>query len=75
MSADRLCCVQRASLRRRVAQAGQQLLCVLAQARRVHAHTRALASEAQLESTISPAERATLMAILATLTAAAEDYG
>lgn len=35
----------------------------------------ALASEAQLESNISPAERATLMAILAKLTAAAEDYG
>ena len=34
----------------------------------------ALASEAQLESNISAAERATLMAILAKLTAAAEDY-
>ena len=35
----------------------------------------ALASEAQLESKLSSAERATLMAILAKLTAAAEDYG
>lgn len=35
----------------------------------------ALASEAQLESNISAAERATMMAILAKLTAAAEDYG
>ena len=35
----------------------------------------ALASEAQLESNISAGERAKLMAILAKLTAAAEDYG
>ena len=35
----------------------------------------ALASEAQLESNISAGERATMMAILAKLTAAAEDYG
>ena len=34
----------------------------------------ALASEAQLESNITAAERATMMAILAKLTAAAEDY-
>ena len=34
----------------------------------------ALASETQLESNITPAERATMMAILAKLTAAAEDY-
>ena len=34
----------------------------------------ALASEAQLESKISAAERATMMAILAKLIAAAEDY-
>ncbi len=36
---------------------------------------RALASEAQLESNISATERATLLAILAKLTAAAEEYG
>jgi DNA-binding MarR family transcriptional regulator len=35
----------------------------------------ALASEAQLESNLSGSERATLIAILAKLTAAAEDYG
>ena len=35
----------------------------------------ALASEARLESNISAGERATMMAILAKLTAAAEDYG
>ncbi|APW72645.1 MULTISPECIES: MarR family winged helix-turn-helix transcriptional regulator [Sphingopyxis] len=35
----------------------------------------ALATEARLESHISAAERATLMTILAKLTAAAEDYG
>ena len=34
----------------------------------------ALASEAQLESKITAAERATMIAILAKLTAAAEDY-
>ena len=35
----------------------------------------ALASEAQLESNITTGERATLLAILAKLTAAAENYG
>ena len=35
----------------------------------------ALASESQLESNISAGERAALLAILAKLTAAAEDYG
>jgi len=35
----------------------------------------ALGSEAQLESNISASERSTLLAILAKLTAAAEDYG
>lgn len=35
----------------------------------------ALASEARLESNITAEERATLLAILAKLTAAAEDYG